>query len=72
MIVATILDQITAFAEARVNAALLARAAAELPGVVAAVDPTGIRLTARHLRQRAFGTRHTPRDPWLAHFRRRR
>lgn len=71
MIVATILDQIIALAEARVRAALIARAAAELPGVIASIDPAGIRLTAPHLLRRAWGSRHHPRDPWLALFTRR-
>ena len=66
MMLAAILDQVAALAEARVNAALLARAAAELPGVTAALHPAGIHLTAARLRVRAFGTRHRRRDPRLA------
>lgn len=71
MIAATILDQLAAAAEAQVRAILLDRAVAELPGVVAALDPAGIRLTAPHLFARAWGTRRSPRDPWLALFTRR-
>ncbi len=71
MIAPLVLDQLGAWLEARANAALLARAAAELPGVVATLDPVGIRLTAHGLRARAFGTRHRPRDPRLALFTRR-
>ncbi len=68
MIPTLVLDQLAALLEARVHAVLLARAAAELPGVAAALDPAGIRLTARGLHARAFGARHRPRDPRLAHF----
>lgn len=68
MIVSTVLDQIAAFAEARVHAVLLARAASELPGIAASLDPAGIRLTAHGLRARVFGTRHVRRDPALALF----
>ena len=71
MIVDTILAQIAALAEARVQAFLLARAAIELPGIAAVLHPGGIRLTAHGLYQRAFGTRHARRDPWLTHFTRR-
>lgn len=72
MMLPLILDQLAALAEARVNAVLLARAAAELPGVAATLDLAGIRLTARHLHARAFGTRHRRRDPRLALFTRGR
>ncbi len=71
MIAATLLDQFVAVAEAQVRAILLDRAASELPGVVASLDPNGIRLTAPHLFARAWGTRHAARDPWLALFTRR-
>ena len=72
MIADTILAQIAALAEARVQAFLLVRAVSELPGIAAALDPIGIRLTAQGLHRRAFGTRHTRRDPRLALFRRYR
>jgi hypothetical protein len=68
MTLALILDQVRGLAEARGHAVLLARAATELPGITATLDPAGIRLTARHLHARAFGTRHRRRDPRLALF----
>jgi len=68
MIVQSLLDQLAALVEARIHAVLLTRAASELPGVVAVLDPAGIRLTAHHLRSRAFGTRHRRRDVALALF----
>ena len=68
MTLTLILDQLAALAEARASAALLARAASELPGIAVTLDPAGIRLTARHLHARAFGTRHRRRDPRLALF----
>ena len=71
MIVDTILAQIASLAEARVQAFLLARAVSELPGITFALHPGGIRLSAHGLFQRAFGSRHRRRDPWLAHFTRR-
>ena len=63
-----ILDQVRSLAEARGHALLLARAATELPGITATLDPAGIRLTARHLQARVCGTRHRRRDPRLALF----
>jgi len=71
MIAATILDQLATAAVAQARAMLIDRALAELPGVVAAIDPAGIRLTAPHLFARAWGTRHAARDPWLARLTRR-
>ncbi len=68
MMLAVILDQVAALAEARGTAMLMARAAAELPGIAASLDPAGIRLSAVYLRARAFGTRHRRRDPRLALF----
>ncbi len=68
MTLTIILEQLRAFAEARGQAILLARAASELPGIAATLDPIGIRLTARGLRRRAFGTRQRRRDPALALF----
>lgn len=71
MIAMTLLDQLVVVAEAQVRAILLDRAVTELPGVVASIDPSGIRLTAPHLFARAWGSRHAARDPWLALFTRR-
>lgn len=71
MIAATLLDQLAAAAIAQARAVLLDRALSELPGVVAAIDPAGLRLTAPHLFARAWGTRYAARDPWLARFTRR-
>ena len=68
MILSTILAQAAGLAEGRGHALLLARAASELPGITASLDPAGVRLTARHLQARLFGTRHRPRDPRLALF----
>ena len=61
-------EQLAALLDARAHALLLARAATELPGITAAIDPAGIRLTAHHLRDRVFGTRHRPRDPRITLF----
>ena len=71
MIALHLLEQLVALAEARAQTVLLARAATELPGIAAAIDPAGLRLTARGLHARAFGTRHRPRDPRFALFTRR-
>ena len=68
MTLSAIFDQARLLGEARAHAVLLARAAAELPGITATLDPAGIRLTALHLRARWFGTRHRPRDARLALF----
>ena len=68
MILPIILAQAGVLAEARAHAVLLARAATELPGIAATLDPAGFRLTARHLHDRVFGTRHRRRDPRLALF----
>lgn len=68
MILPAILARVGSLAEARAHAVLLARAATELPGVTATLDPSGVRLTARHLHARVFGTRHRRRDPRLALF----
>ena len=48
--------------------AVLAAAARDLPDVVVADDPAGVRLTAPGLRARAFGSRRQERDPRLAAF----
>jgi hypothetical protein len=71
MIATTVLDQLAAAAVTQARAILLDRALSELPGVFAAIDPAGIRLTAPHLFARAWGTRAAARDPWLARFTRR-
>ncbi|MBV8971639.1 MAG: hypothetical protein JO290_05045 [Sphingomonadaceae bacterium] len=63
-----ILDAIVAATTERANALMLARAAAELPNINAALDASGLRLTGHHLRQRFVGTRHRRRDPRLALF----
>ena len=72
MNLALIVDQARLLGEARAHAVLLARAATDLPGIGASLDPEGIRLTARHLHARLFGTRHRPRDARLALFGRAR
>jgi len=71
MIALHLLKQLVALVEARAQTLLLARAATELPGIAAAIDPAGLRLTARGLHARAFGTRHRLRDPRFALFTRR-
>ncbi len=68
MTLPNLLAQLGTVAEARAHAVLLARAVAELPGITATLDPAGIRLTARHLHARMFGTRARRRDPRLALF----
>lgn len=68
MTLIAILAQVGSLAEARAHAVLLARAAAELPGITASLDPAGLRLTAQHLHARVFGTRDRRRDPRLALF----
>lgn len=66
MMTAVTLDWLSSVAVAQTQAALLARAALDLPDVVASIDGAGIRLAAPGLIARLFGTRHTPRDPRLA------
>lgn len=68
MTLSALLGHVASLAEARTHALLLARAASELPGITATLDVGGIRLTARDLHARAFGTRHRRRDPRLALF----
>lgn len=68
MILPALLAHVGRLAEARGHAVLLARAASELPGIAATLDPAGVRLTAQHLHARVFGTRRRRREPRLALF----
>ncbi len=68
MTLPALLAQLGSLAEARAQALLLARAATELPGIAATLEPAGLRLAARHIRAHVFGTRHRRRDPRLALF----